>query len=228
MNRQKLLPLVALVAIWGSANALASNVKVIVNSSVSADTASAAEIKRIFLEQSNSLAEGTHVEPVLQKDGTVHQAFVQEFLSGTDDDLQTYYRTLVFSGRGSMPKQLPSDTAVVAYVSKTRGAIGYVGAETNTDSVKVLTIVSAGNTESRKLIKNVEPQYPETLKRLNISGTVRLKVIISAKGNVEDVRLLGGNPILGDAAIAAVKQWIYAAGHSRTTAEVTIPFDSHR
>jgi outer membrane biosynthesis protein TonB len=52
-----------------------------------------------------------------------------------------------------------------------------------------------------------------------------LRVSISAKGNVEDVELLGGNPILGESAAAAVKKWVYAAGRSRTIAEVSILFD---
>jgi hypothetical protein len=42
---------------------------------------------------------------------------------------------------------------------------------------------------------------------------------------VEAVNLLGGNPILGESAIKAVKRWVYAAGPSRTTMEVSVPFD---
>jgi hypothetical protein len=37
--------------------------------------------------------------------------------------------------------------------------------------------------------------------------------------------LLGGNPILGEAAASAVKGWIYTPNRSRTTIEVSIPFD---
>jgi hypothetical protein len=39
--------------------------------------------------------------------------------------------------------------------------------------------------------------------------------------------LLGGNPILGESATAAVKKWIYTAGRSRTVVEVSIPFGNH-
>jgi hypothetical protein len=85
---------------------------------------SASEMKSVFLEEYNSLKDGTHVEPVLEKDGPVHEAFLREYLGGTDDDLQNYYRALVFSGRGSMPKQLGSDAEVVAYVAKTKGSTG--------------------------------------------------------------------------------------------------------
>ncbi len=45
----------------------------------------------------------------IEKDGPVHEAFLKEYMGRTDDDLQTYYRALVFTGRGSMPKELGSD-----------------------------------------------------------------------------------------------------------------------
>jgi TonB family protein len=113
----------------------------------------------------------------------------------------------------------------VAYVARNRGAIGYVSSTTSAEGVKTLAVGDAGSSAERKLITRVEPDYPETLKRLNIGGTVRLRVSISAKGTVEDVMLLGGNPILGESAAAALKKWVYAAGRSRTIAEVSIPFD---
>jgi TonB family protein len=92
--------------------------------------------------------------------------------------------------------------------------------------VKTLAVAYAVESAQRTLITRIEPEYPETLRRLNIGGTVRLRVTISAKGNIEDVQLLGGNPILGESAISAVKRWIYAPSHSRTVAEVSIPFDT--
>jgi TonB family protein len=208
-------------------NAVASDVKVIANASVKADTISAADLKRVFLEEKNSLADGSHVEPVLDKDGRVHAAFLQEYLGMSEDDLQAYYRTLVFTGRGSMPKALGSDAEVVAYVARTRGAVGYVSSAASAEGVKALAIWTPSDSAERKLITRVEPDYPETLKRLNIGGTVRLQVSISAKGNVENVELLGGNPILGESAAAAVKKWVYAAGRSRTVAEVSISFRGH-
>lgn len=228
MKNRQLLPLAAALALAGCFQAFAGEIKVIANNGVKADTISFRELERIFLEENSSLSDGTHVEPVIEKDGPVHEAFLQRYLGRTDDDLQTYYRALVFTGRGSMPRELGTDAEVVAYVSKTRGAIGYVDAEASTESVKTLTVVRASNDAQRRLLTRVEPEYPETLKRLSIGGIVRLRVTISAKGKVEQVELLGGNPILGESAVLAVKQWVYTAGHSRTTTEVSIPFDSHR
>jgi len=80
----------------------------------------------------------------------------------------------------------------------------------------------------RKLLTRVEPKYPVTLERLYIGGVVRLQVDIAANGTVEGAQLLGGNPILGQAAIAAVKQWKYAPGTRKTRQVERLEFDPHR
>jgi len=228
MKSQRPLLLTVLLVMSGSICAFSGEPKVIANLSVQIDKISADEVKKIFLEEKNSLADGTHVEPVFEKNGPAHEAFLRQYLGSTDNDLRFYFQALVFSGRGSTPKELRSDAEVVAYVAKTRGAIGYVSAETSTEGVKTLTVVNTQESAQRKLITRVEPDYPETLKRLSIGGTVRLQATISPKGNVETVALLGGNPILSESAAAAVKQWIYSSGPSRTTLEVSISFDPHR
>jgi len=119
--------------------AQASDVKVIANSSVSASAVSADDLKDVFLENTDSVA-GSHVEPVLLKGGPVHEAFLHAYVGKADSVLETYYRSLVFSGKGSMPKAFSSDAEVVAYVAKTKGAIGYVSSATDTAGVKVLSV----------------------------------------------------------------------------------------
>jgi TonB family protein len=78
------------------------------------------------------------------------------------------------------------------------------------------------------VITRVEPKYPPTLERLYIGGVVRLHVDVAANGTVESAQLLGGNPILGQAAIAAVKQWKYAPGIRKTRQVERLEFDPHR
>jgi TonB family protein len=204
--------------------AFAGNVRVIANPSIKAEAISAREIKSVFLGERNSLRDGTHVEPVLSQGGSAHAAFLKEYLGKNDDALQNYYRSLVFTGKGSMPKALRTEAEVVAYVAKTRGAIGYVRFTAPLDGVRTLAVYQGENEGARKLISRVEPVYPVVLLSNQIGGTVRLKVTIASNGKVEDVELLGGNPILGEAAMAAVKKWVYTAGRSRTMTEVSIPF----
>jgi ABC-type phosphate transport system substrate-binding protein len=120
--------------------ASAADIKVIVNPSVGASSISADELKGVFLATKMSLSDGSHVEPVLEKGGATHEAFVKEYLGKTDAALQTYYRSLVFTGKASMPKTLGTDVDVVTYVAKTKGAIGYVGAGASTAGVKTLEV----------------------------------------------------------------------------------------
>jgi TonB family protein len=80
----------------------------------------------------------------------------------------------------------------------------------------------------RKLVTRVEPEYPAILRARQIGGTVRLEVTITAKGTVKSVALIGGNPILAEAAISAVKHWTYAPGDAVSSAQVAVEFNPYR
>jgi TonB family protein len=198
--------------------------KVIANTSVKADAISVVELKSVFLEERNTLSDGSHVSPVLEKSGAVHAAFVREFLEQNDDNLQKYYRGLAFTGTGFIPKALQSDMEMVAYIAKTHGAVGYVDSETNTQGVKTLTILRPNGGE-RALLVRVAPDYPDALQKRSIGGIVRLEITISPEGLVESAGLLGGNPILAQSAMEAVKKWKYSSTRSHSVMEVTIPFN---
>jgi hypothetical protein len=127
-----------LTTCWASA--YGADVKIIANQSVGTSAVSADELKGVFLATKTSFGDGSHVEPVLEKGGPTHEAFVKEFLGKTDSALQTYYRSLVFTGKASMPKTLGTDVEVVGYVAKTKGAVGYVSVGAATAGVKTLEV----------------------------------------------------------------------------------------
>ena len=77
----------------------------------------------------------------------------------------------------------------------------------------------------RKLIHKVDPPYPWDLKRAYIGGTVRLDVIVTPRGNVEGVSIIGGNPILADVAARTVKKWQYAPAETATKIRINVEFD---
>jgi len=209
-----------LTAITGNAG----DIKIIANGSVKQDSISQEELRAVYLLQRRTLRDGSRAVPVLQKGGPTHDVFVREYLGRDAEEIRIYYQGLVFTGKGSMPKEFRSEGEVVAYVLGTPGAVAYVSSETASEGLKVLTVQGARKTGERGLITRVEPQYPETLKQMGIGGSVRLQLSISPKGEVDRVLVLGGNPILAEAAVEAAKRWVYAAWPSQTTAEVTIPF----
>lgn len=62
---------------------------------------------------------------------------------------------------------------------------------------------------AEQIVKKVDPVYPPLAKQARIQGTVALKVVISKTGDVENVQLISGHPMLASAAIEAVRQWEY-------------------
>ena len=68
--------------------------------------------------------------------------------------------------------------------------------------------VSSGVSQ-RLLLTKVPPQYPQEAKDQHIQGVVVMEVIIDKEGNVANVQLISGHPMLASAAIDAVKQWKY-------------------
>lgn len=130
-----------LLALLGSAvGGRATDFRVIANQSVPVSSLSSDDLKNIFLGTKTALQDGSHVEPALLQSGAVHEAFARQLIGKTGFALEAYYRSLVFTGRGLMPKTLSSDADMVRHVAKTRGAVGYVSAETSLTGVKALGV----------------------------------------------------------------------------------------
>ena len=59
----------------------------------------------------------------------------------------------------------------------------------------------------KRVVSAPPPRYPEVARRAGIEGMVRLQVRLKQDGRIEVEKLLDGDTVLADAAIAAVKQW---------------------
>jgi TonB family protein len=89
-----------------------------------------------------------------------------------------------------------------------------------------LSLSAAAQTKSvRKLVYKENPGYPLTLREAHIGGIVRLEIVISPKGNVDSISPLGGNPVLVEAASAAVRKWKYVPADNETKTQVEFTFD---
>lgn len=53
---------------------------------------------------------------------------------------------------------------------------------------------------------------------------MRLEVVISASGEVKDVKVRGGNALLADSAVRTVKEWKFAPAKSETTEALEFKF----
>jgi TonB family protein len=78
---------------------------------------------------------------------------------------------------------------------------------------------------SRKVKSKVSPMYPELARRMSISGTVKVQITVDKNGAVKSSKLVGGHPILAQAALDAVRKWRFETGADETTGVVEFHFD---
>ncbi len=79
--------------------------------------------------------------------------------------------------------------------------------------------------EMRKIVRKVNPIYPDIAKRMNLSGVVKLTVTVAPDGNVKTVEAVGGNPVLIQAAENALYKWKFAAAKEETKENIDLKFD---
>jgi periplasmic protein TonB len=108
------------------------------------------------------------------------------------------------------------------------GVVGGTGPGTGDEPLRV-----GGDVKAPQLVNRVEPSYPEAARKARMEGVVILEAIITANGNVEEVKVLKSmNPLLDAAATRAVQQWRYRPatlnGRAvRVYLTVTVTFNLH-
>ncbi len=76
-----------------------------------------------------------------------------------------------------------------------------------------------------KLIKRVDPYYPERAVEAKVEGTVFVEMTIDAEGNVIDARVIKGHELLNEAAVSTVRKWKFeATGKEKATVVAPIKF----
>lgn len=76
----------------------------------------------------------------------------------------------------------------------------------------------------RKVRAKVLPEYPALARQMNVVGKVKIEANVSADGRVVDTRVIGGSPLLVNAAIEALKKWRFEPGPKDTIELVEFEF----
>jgi protein TonB len=70
----------------------------------------------------------------------------------------------------------------------------------------------------------VAPVYPDVARRMSITGTVRLAVVVSPNGAVKSSKAVGGHPLLVNAAMDAIKRWKFEPAPAESSGIVEFNF----
>ena len=89
--------------------------------------------------------------------------------------------------------------------------------------------VRGQQTQSEELVRRarskVEPTYPVLARRMNITGTVKVEVVVAPNGSVKDARAVGGHPVLVNAALDAARKWRFEPASVESTGVIDFKFE---
>lgn len=125
-----------------------------------------------------------------------------------------------FTAPAQVPDRLPSEATLdVGLEGGVPGGVeggvpggvvgGVVGGIEDAPPPPPQVVRVGGVVHEPKKIRDVAPAYPLLARRARVQGVVILECTINPRGRVEGVQVLRGVPLLDEAAVAAVRQWVY-------------------
>ena len=124
----------------GMAGSVWAGMTIVANENVSDTYLSKSNIKEIFLGKQTKWSDSTRVNFVVSNDTALHQNFLKSYIGRSPSQFQMHWRNMVFTGQGRSPISFKSDQAVLDFVSRTSGAVGYINGSPGTANVKTITI----------------------------------------------------------------------------------------
>jgi TonB family protein len=76
----------------------------------------------------------------------------------------------------------------------------------------------------RKVLTKIAPNFPDLARRMHVQGSVKVEVMVRPDGVVKSTRVIGGNPVLIQAAVDAVTKWKFEVLANETTEIVQLTF----
>ncbi len=122
-----------------ASHALAGNVVVIANPGVGVATLSQDDVSRIFLAKTKTFPNDKPALPVNQNEGSAARAaFEEKVLKKTPSQVNAYWTQLLFTGKGTPPKDIGADADVKKMVADNPNVVGYIDSSAVDASVVVI------------------------------------------------------------------------------------------
>ena len=113
---------------------------VICNAKNPIDSISNVDLMNIFLGKKVSWDDGKKITFVTLKEGESNKQFLRDHVKKNPQQFKNYWKKMLFTGKGSIPKAFSDDAGVIEFVSENEAAIGYISKETAADGIKAVQI----------------------------------------------------------------------------------------
>jgi TonB family protein len=102
--------------------------------------------------------------------------------------------------------------------------LGVALASASIETVRLRAQSEEAPGSKRKVRSLGKPQYPDLAKRMNLSGAVKVEVVVGADGKVKRTRVLGGHPVFVPEAEKAAMQSEFEPGPKETVEVIEFKF----
>lgn len=119
------------------------SLRVIVSKENKVASLSTDDLNRIFLGKKTLWESGTRIVPAMpEEESPAGETFLAGTLKKSVSQFRAYWKRLLFSGGGAVPKVFRSSSQLIDFVARQPGAIGVVEAQAVDDRVKVIEITN--------------------------------------------------------------------------------------
>jgi len=105
------------------------------------DTLTRSDVKNIFSMKKTRWQGNFQLNFAILSGGETHNLFVLRYLRKTPAQYRRYWKKLVFSGKGVQPLSFRKEKDLMAHVSLTMGALGYISQQPKRRGVKIIKII---------------------------------------------------------------------------------------
>lgn len=128
----------------GARFVFAAEIAIIVHKDCSEQSLSFKDVHHIYVARKRTWVNGKRIVLATLNDGDIHKQFLRQAVNKTPGQFRAFWRKLVFTGKGRMPKTFQSDREAIQYVSEHVHAIAYVDRASlvDSDTVHVATSIS--------------------------------------------------------------------------------------
>ncbi len=123
-----------------NSNAFASDWILVANKGIVEGALSNSDVKKIFLGKKKMWGNDQKILLAIPKEDDMFKNFVKTYTKKSPGQFKNYWKNMLFTGKGEMPKTFSNDKELVEYIQATKGAIGFVSSSAGSENVKTISI----------------------------------------------------------------------------------------
>jgi ABC-type phosphate transport system substrate-binding protein len=140
MNLKRCIFIIVVLIFALASKTLAADFVVVVHTENTLSWMTEQNIRQIFLGKKTTWPNDRTIDIIIQEDNDAHAGFTKEILGKTSRQFMIYWKKMLFTGKGLLPRSVKTDGEVKTFVASNPDAIGYISPGALDNTVKKLEV----------------------------------------------------------------------------------------